>query len=98
MLVHDRFAMVANGGPIVFARLGMISCSVCALNTLDKESVEAFANRALGRPIGGWVAVDKSRAGMGDPTPNPCNHEPDRQHWFLVDGLNAAQLFGAVKD
>lgn len=98
MIVHDRLLIAANGGPVVFARLGMVSCSICARSEVAKDQIEAFAERHLGRPIGGWVAVDKSLAGMGDPTPNPCNHAPDRLHWFLVDGLNAAQLWGVTTE
>jgi hypothetical protein len=91
MIVHDE--RVTGDGPFVFADLMGWTCSICAPLAMCAEEVEAFATRELGEPIGGWEAVDKSKMGLGDPTPNPCNQSPtDRRHWFLLAGLQAAQL------
>lgn len=41
-----------------------------------------------------WHCVDKSRAGMGEQTPNLCSMAPGRTHHFLVDAFIAATVFG----
>ena len=81
----------------VFANLGGFTCSICAPNAMTKDDVESFAEAkfpaATPAPIGGWEAVDKSKAGLGGATPNPCNIDPEnRTHWFLLDGLRAAAM------
>jgi hypothetical protein len=68
----------------VFARLHDISCSICAPPTWTREDVEAMANSVMG--CDGWQAIDKSEFGLGAKTPNPCNQDVARLHWFLWRG------------
>jgi hypothetical protein len=91
-IIHDDITLPADGGPVVFAFLAGISCSVCAPNEMGKDAVEDFAALACESNMGGWEAVDKSKLGLGTSTPNPCNHAPGRRHWFLLSGLQAASL------
>jgi hypothetical protein len=91
-IVHDNTPLPPDGGPFVFASLGGFSCSICAPGTMTKDEVEAHATLILGEPMGGWEAVDKSKLGLGTPTPNPCNHVSGRLHWFLLGGLQAASF------
>lgn len=87
---HTRRTDLKPGEAFIFADLAW-TCSVCAPRTMTKAEVEDFAGRELKeQPIGGWEAIDKSKMGLGDPTPNPCNHDAQRQHWFLIGGLQAA--------
>jgi hypothetical protein len=49
-----------------------------------------FAQLTVDRTRGDrWRAVDKSLPPISIPgkTPNPCNDDPNRLHWFLVSGL-----------
>jgi hypothetical protein len=90
---HDSVPLPPDCGPLVYADLAGWTCSICAPLAMGAEEVEAFATRELGEPIGGWEAVDKSLMGLGEATPGPCNQAPtDRRHWFLLAGLQAAQL------
>jgi hypothetical protein len=68
-------------GAFIFASFAGI-ISVCAPGDWDAERVEVFADRICNRD--GWKAVDKSTIGLGSPTPNACNHDPERKHWFLM--------------
>jgi hypothetical protein len=88
---HDSVPRPPNGGPVVYADLMGWACSICAPIAMTKDEVEAFAAHEL-EPIGEWEAVDKALMGLGDPTPNPCNQSPDRRHWFLIGGRQAARL------
>lgn len=92
MSIHHDGPVPNDGAPWVFASLGGFTCSVCAPGKMTAHDVEDFASARLGRPVGGWVAVDKAKAGLGEPTPNPCNIAQGRQHWFLLAGVQAAQL------
>jgi len=79
--------------PVVFAQLAGISCSVCAPLWMVPQDIETFAQRELGRPIGGWECVDKGQLGLGLRTPHPCNMDGrHRQHWFLLSGAQASQF------
>jgi len=90
-MMHD--GIPPEGSMIVFAQLGDVSCSVCAPDTATKDEVEAFATKTLGRPFGGWEAVDKSKiVGFGAASPGPCNKIPSHRHWFLLNGAVAATL------
>lgn len=92
MIRHDRLKL--PDGAFVFASLGGFTCSICAPSTMSKADVEAFAAQQfppdIPAPMGGWEAIDKSRMGFGGATPNPCNQDPARTHWFLLDGMRAA--------
>jgi hypothetical protein len=80
-------------GAFMFAKLADVSCSVCAPNAMGRAAIEAFATSKLRPGIGGWQAVDKSRFGLGTPTPNPCNIDPaNRRHWFLFNGMTAEMM------
>lgn len=92
MSIQHPPAGMKPGEAWIFASLGGFSCSVCAPRAMAAAEVEEFAACELGEPLGGWEAVDKSTIGLGDATPNPCNHAADRQHWFLLSGLQAAAL------
>jgi hypothetical protein len=92
MISHGNAPIPPGKGMFVFAELGAVSCSICAPGAVTKDEVEAFATATLGRPFGGWEAVDKSKISMGQPTPNPCNVAADRKHWFLLNGATAAGL------
>jgi hypothetical protein len=99
MIIHGKIMLPGDCGPVLFAQLMNVSCSICAPATMAQADVEAFACTAAGpAQMGGWVSVDKSKAGIGDPTPNPCNVYPERKHWFLFDAVNAAALFGEIID
>jgi hypothetical protein len=74
--------------PFVFAALARVSCSICAPRSMSKEEVEAFAAKEVPDAMGEWKAVDKSKIGLGGPSPGPCNIEARRLHWFLLDSLN----------
>lgn len=92
MISHNGMKLPA-GGAVIFNKLGGFTCSICAPLAMTQAEVEAFATRELGEPRGGWKAVDKSKIGIGTPTPNPCNQESaERQHWFLLGGRQAAAL------
>jgi len=83
MIVHDTLAL-REGRLFIFAQLLGISCSVCAPKDVPQAEIEEFA-AALVEPDGGrWHAIDKSKMGLGDPTPNPCNQAEGRLHWFLL--------------
>lgn len=66
----------------IFAELLGTFCSVCAPAAWTAEDVEDFTVAGMGTD--GWRAIDKSKMGLGSPTPNPCNQYPDRKHWFMV--------------
>jgi hypothetical protein len=75
---------------LVFSALGGFTCSICAPAAMTARQVESFATARIGPPPGGqWIAVDKSRLGLGRKTPEPCNaasgRNLGRRHWFLVD-------------
>ena len=62
-----------------------LCCSICAPVAWTKDQVETFALTERPRKEGQWQAIDKSRFGGGQPTPNPCDHAPTlRKHWFLM--------------
>lgn len=77
-----------HGGPFVFAELVGFTCSICAPADMAQGEIEAFATRTVRPEFGPWRAVDKSQPPISIPgkTPNPCNHDPTRLHWFLVCG------------
>lgn len=93
MIVHDALTLVTPDAPVVFAELMGMSASICAPDTMTGQQVTAWANEH-GPPsnFGKWVAVDKSKLGLGQPTPNPCNQVAGRRHWFLLNELNASML------
>lgn len=98
-IIHDHIMLPDDRGPVVFATLLSVSCSICAPAKMNQAEVEAFAAAAMGpSQVGGWVSVDKSQAGLGDATPNPCNIYPGRKHWLLFDAVNAAVMFRKVMD
>jgi hypothetical protein len=71
--------------PVCFASFFDFSCSICAPDTMTGDEVVAFANVFHAAPRGrSWEAVDKSKLGLGSPTPNPCNQVAGRRHWFLL--------------
>jgi hypothetical protein len=94
-IVHPKRNM--PDGAFVFAALGGFTCSICAPDDMSKADVEAFAEREVTGGVGGWEAVDKSKAGFGAATPNPCNIAAGRTHWFLLDSMTAATLGYATK-
>ena len=92
MITHGTLEMSKDGAPFKFAELAGISCSICALKDVPQETIERlaldFATLAGGER---WVAFDKSKLGIGGPTPNPCNQDPaGRLHWFLLSETAAA--------
>ena len=82
MISHDTITLTTPDAPVIFASLPMISCSVCAPDTMGEAQIVAFANAELPRQR--WRAIDKSTLGLGTPTPNPCNQVDGRRHWFLM--------------
>lgn len=74
------------GGAVVFAEFMGLTCSVCAPLIMDQLEVETVAMIILPPAMRPWRAIDKSKPplSIGEPTPNPCNQYPDRQHWFLI--------------
>lgn len=98
MIVHDVISLITPDAPVVFAQLGGMTCSICAPDAMSAADVEAFANDH-GPPsnFGKWVAVDKSKLGLGQPTPNPCNQVAGRKHWFLLNEINAAMQAGKMR-
>jgi hypothetical protein len=70
--------------PVIYAALGGFSCSICAPAAMTAEEITAFAKQKQNGRGWPWIVVDKSTLGFGQPTPNPCNQYPDRQHWFLM--------------
>lgn len=48
MIIHDDITMPADGGAVIFAKLGGFTCSVCAPLAMTKAEVEAFAELELG--------------------------------------------------
>lgn len=66
--------------PFVFAHIGK-TCSICARATVPQHEIEDEAAQQLG---GVWLAIDKSKHGLGLATPNPCDHSNKRHHWFLL--------------
>jgi hypothetical protein len=77
-----------GSGAVVFAALGGFTCSICAPNTMTQAEVEAFAETQSSMPAHEWQCIDKSKLGLGSPTPNACNQEPDtRKHWFLISDV-----------
>lgn len=98
MIVHGKIALTSPDSPVVFAELLGMSCSVCAPEAMTAPEVEAYANDLGPEPnFGKWVIVDKSKLGLGSPTPNPCNQIDGRRHWFLLNEPNAAMLAGEVR-
>jgi hypothetical protein len=82
----NHAADAVTQGAFVFASLGGTTCSICAPLDFTQTDVEDFAELKLGNVVGGWHAVDT-------PSPGPCNVDAaNRRHWFLLDGINAAQL------
>ena len=68
----------------LFSNMGQF-CSICAPLSWTSKQVETFARKENPRSVGRWRAVDKSKFGGGEPTPNPCPHAPERRrHWFLM--------------
>jgi hypothetical protein len=55
---------------------------------MPQSEVERFAMGAISPGFGPWRSVDKSQPPISIPgkTPNPCNHDPGRLHWFLISG------------
>jgi len=87
MIRHDHITLTSPDEPVIFASLLNVSCSVCAPLTMTEAEVVRFANATIRPPGGDWQAFDKSKLGLGSPTPNPCNQESTRQHWFLLGPL-----------
>jgi hypothetical protein len=85
-IIHEPIDLAA-GKAFMFARLGGISCSICAPKEMTQSEVEAIA-LVFAEPDGDrWIAVDKSKPPLriGEPTPNPCTQDPaGRLHWFLL--------------
>lgn len=99
MIIHDTITLTAPDAPVVFAELAGMTCSICAPDTMTAAEVERFANNDHGPKsnFGKWVTVDKSKLGLGQPTPNPCNQVAGRRHWFLLNEVNAARLAGETR-
>jgi hypothetical protein len=77
---HDAIPHL-DDKPIVFAALGGFTCSICAPNSMIKKEIEAYAATQF---PGVWESIDKSQLKMGSPTPNPCNQDSNRTHWFMM--------------
>jgi hypothetical protein len=83
-IIHDKLDLRA-GRLFLFAQLGGISCSICAPNDVPQAEIEEFA-ATLAEPDGGrWLAIDKSKMGLGEPTPNPCNQDYFDELGFRLD-------------
>lgn len=91
---HESITLTTPDAPVIFASLHGISCSVCAPSTMTESEVAEFANQDHPWPglDGRWVVVDKSKLGLGTPTPNPCNQVDGRKHWFLLSDELAEPL------
>jgi hypothetical protein len=79
----------------LFAEFGPFA-SVCAPNDWTQERVEQWTD--VMKPVHDekfrWCAVDKSKLGLGSPTPNACNHAPEhRKHWFMILEVDGPQFF-----
>lgn len=98
MIIHDPITLTTPDAPVVFAELMGVTCSICAPDAMTAAQVEAFANEhGPASQFGQWVTVDKSKLGLGQPTPNPCNQVAGRRHWFLLNEPNAAMLAGETR-
>lgn len=83
MIIHGLdFGDLGDDEAFIFAALGGFTISVCAPRSWSKEDVETAIRRDSRDD--GWTAVDKSTLGLGAPTPNPCNHDDGRKHWFMM--------------
>lgn len=85
MIVHDPITLNTPDGPVVFASLYDISCSVCAPAGMVKAQIEAYANEHGPKSeLGPWRVFDAFRITHNSHTPNPCNQVDGRMHWFLL--------------
>jgi hypothetical protein len=91
-MIHDNITLTTPDAPVVFAELMGMTCSICAPDAMTEIEIERFANDQILSNFGKWVVVDKSKLGLGQPTPNPCNQVAGRRHWFLLNEINAAML------
>jgi hypothetical protein len=86
MITHPPFADLPVG-PFVFGELDGVSCSVCApAGEMTEEQAIAFAETYNACKYGRWRSVNKEKLGIGfkETTPEPCNHDATRIHWFLL--------------
>lgn len=82
MISHDCMTLEPDK-PFVFADLLGMTCSICAPASWLAMEVEAFAGKKF--RSSGWRSIDKSKMGLGSPTPNPCNVAgAGRLHHFLM--------------
>ncbi len=74
----------SEAGDIYLYRVGGLSMSVCAPESLTGEQVAAAVNRhyECGTEHGWQIAPDKTFKG-GEPNPCVCEETPDRKHWFI---------------
>ena len=97
-IIHEKITLATPDPPVIFASLLGISCSVCAPDSMTAVEIEAFANREGPMPSAGrWIVVDKGQPGFGTHAPNPCNQVAGRQHWFLLNELNAIRAGATLK-
>lgn len=64
--------------------VGLVCASACAPVSMSREDVEREVS--LQRPTGldhGWHISDDATFAGGEPMPNPCESDPERQHWLL---------------
>lgn len=64
---------------------GLTHMSVCALKTLTRKEVVAYAN--LKHPSGtqfGWTISEEPTFRTGHPNPCVCNDDPERLHYLMI--------------
>ncbi len=65
--------------------MGPLSCSVCAPKGMEQS--EILRQVEVREPSGtsnGWMISDDKIFKTGEPMPNQCEDEGNRQHWFVV--------------
>jgi hypothetical protein len=66
--------------------IGLLSASVCAINSLTPEEVEAEFNRVS--PSGtenGWKISEDKHFRQGNPNPCPCEQFPETRKHYLFN-------------
>lgn len=65
--------------------VGLCATSVCAPAALTPEQVEQEVNSISPTGLSSrWKIAHGDRFKGGEPMPNPCESNPDRQHWLLL--------------